>query len=268
MNSNSRPLAEKFAFVTIRGVARIVLPLGVGFGIFSKIAKSAFVRAAADQIQNRGDRVSSARIAALTGLSRQDVARIRLESEPPAARASLQRTERVMYGWFNDRRFLGVDGQPKPLPVTGDVSFTELVRAYSGDIPRKAVLEELLAGGMATIDGSGSVIALRQHYATKSGDPVDLPSVTADAEALLDVIAGESGKKHASFRRISVAFPTRNASAVVRKTIAIRVERFLEGLSDYLHTESAASSRGQRIDACDNTVVSVLVAKHESSGSP
>ena len=51
---------------------------------------------------------------------------------------------RVVSGWVRDSRFLDSNGQPAVLPVEGNgVSFNELVRHFSGDMPVRAVLDEL-----------------------------------------------------------------------------------------------------------------------------
>jgi hypothetical protein len=41
-----------------------------------------------------------------------------------------------------------VAGQPRDLPFDGPLSFAELVRRYSGDLPARAVLDELLRVGI------------------------------------------------------------------------------------------------------------------------
>ena len=265
MDFRSRTLAEKFAYAIIRSVARILLPKGIGFGSFSQIAKYAFVRAAADQIDGHGGRASSARVAALTGLSRQDVARLRWSNTAVTPQALLQRTERVMHGWFNDARYLDASGQPRALPIAGENSFTKLVREYSGDIPRKAVLDELVAGAMVVIDKYGEVQALRQHHAASKSDGIDLECLAADAGALLNAAADCTEASSASYSRIGVQFPEGYVPAAVTRIVAIRTERFLEALADYLHAESAAACRGVELSSDDLSTLIVLVATYEST---
>jgi hypothetical protein len=258
----SRSLGNRFAFVVVTRLARILLPLGVGFGEFAQTAKSAFVAAAAHRIRGRGDRVSTARVAALTGLSRADVAVLRRNPPTVATVAALQRTERVMHGWFNDGRFVDSVGSPRVLPLTGHDSFDELVRTFSGDIPRRAVLDELLAGGMVAMTSHNHVRPLRRHHAHSTTDAIDLESITFDAAIFLDAAASTGASDKSMLRRVSVAFPNGALTAATRRNIALRTERFLEGISEYLHSESMSQQYG---DPNTEAVIHVLVTKSESS---
>jgi len=58
--------------------------------------------------------------------------------------AQQSRGERVISGWMSDHQFLDRRGRPQRLPITGKkVSFASLVRKFGGDVPHRAVLEEL-----------------------------------------------------------------------------------------------------------------------------
>jgi hypothetical protein len=238
VDSASKPLASQFAFVVTKRLASILLPIGFGLGDFISAAKAAFVEAAAEQIRKRGDRPTAARIAVVTGMSRAEVAKIRLHDDLVSRPFAAQRTERVMHGWFADARYVDAAGNPRALPMTGPASFDELVRKYSGDIPRRAVLDELLAGGMAEVTQSGTVKALRRHYLLASGRPVaDLAGLAADADVFLYSATNRSESGESAIRRVSVEFPD-GIPPSVRKTATLRTERFLEALADYLHASA------------------------------
>lgn len=114
---------------------------------FSKLAREAFVRAAASRSRLRNGRVNHSKVAALTGLARKDIRRI-LNSPttgPQSDRATRSPSERVIHGWLTDRRFISEEGHPRPLSVGGKRSaFGRLVKTYGGDISPRAVLEELM----------------------------------------------------------------------------------------------------------------------------
>jgi hypothetical protein len=57
------------------------------------------------------------------------------------------RATRVLTGWARDADFLDRRGQPRPLEVDGAASFAVLVKRYSGDMPARAVLDELVRVG-------------------------------------------------------------------------------------------------------------------------
>jgi hypothetical protein len=237
----SKSLASQFAFIITKRLASILLPIGFGLGDFISAAKAAFVEAAAEQIKKRGDRPSAARIAVVTGMSRAEVAKIRVDHEVVARPFAEQRTERVMHGWFADSLYVDSTGDPKILPMTGPGSFDELVRKYSGDIPRRAVLDELIAGGMAEITQFGTVKALRRHYLLTSGRPIiDLSGLAADADIFLCSATNSLESDDSAIRRVSVQFPD-GIPLSVRRTVTLRTERFLEALADYLHANAVSA---------------------------
>ena len=267
MEPASRTLASRLAFVVAKRIAAILLPLGFGVGDFVAAAKLAFVEAAADQIKKRRERPSTARIAVVTGLSRAEVAKIRASKQNAPRPFAAQRTERVMHGWFTDPRYVGPDGRPRPLSMTGPGSFDELVRMHSGDIPRRAVLAELLAGGMAEVGDSGEVIALRRHYLlAPGGPPADLEVLATDADVFFRGAATGTQGDLAMIRRVSAQFPD-GIPLSVRRTASLRTERFLEALADYLHTASKPSPSQRRANDSGGTVFHIMITQCETEDS-
>lgn len=128
-------------------LALALLPRGITPKSFSRLAREAFIRAAARQARLRNGKVNHSKIAALTGLPRKEIKRILsrpstgLESDATTRMPS----ERVLRGWLTDRRFLTRHGRPKPLVPVGEAfSFERLVKEYGGDVSPRAVLEELV----------------------------------------------------------------------------------------------------------------------------
>lgn len=235
--STSPPSAtEHTAFALVESFAKLAIPEGFSVGEFINTAKSAFVSAAASEISSRGKRPSISRIATITGLSRAEVAKIRAgESEAKAAIAD-PRTERVMYGWYTDPEFVDDSGAPRVLPMFGETSFEQLVRRFSGDIPRRALLDELIAGGMAELVDETTVRALRRHHATPSGLSDKLRELP---DSLNVVIRSASDQKWGKTQKIAVNF-SQPIPTSVRKTVDQRTERYLEAISDYLHAQASA----------------------------
>ena len=254
--------ATQLAFALTKRIASILIPLGFGFGDFSTAAKAAFVAAAEAQIRNRGKRPSTAKISILTGLTRAEVARIRAGKQQPTKSTSEQRTERVMHGWFTDPHYVDDRGAPRSLPMKGPESFEELVRRYGADVPRKAVLEELISGGMATLDSAELVSALRRHHVAPTKDHVDLDRLSTDLETIF--LSSEATVAGATplLRRITVQFGGPIAASV-KRTVNVRTERFLEALSDYLHSEASASTQTANASQ-PGPAFSILVSQSES----
>jgi Family of unknown function (DUF6502) len=266
VDSPTGAAANGFAFAVVKRLAAFLLPLGIGLGDFLQISKAAFVAAASDHIRARGDRVSTSRIAVITGLSRAEVAKIRANGHQRRSIVGRQRTERVMHGWHTDSAFVDESGKPRSLPVDGGGSFAELVRKYGGDVPPRAVFRELIAGGMARIGASGDLVPIRRHFVAAAGDELDFGRLEADANVFFDGAVGSRTSRYSTLRRVSVRFRTEIPTGV-RKNVALRTERFLEALSEYLH--AAADHSAKRADSeNEGEAFHVLVAQAELDDNP
>ena len=126
-------------------LALVLLPRGMTPRRFSELARYAFVRAAADISRLRNGRVNYSRVAAQTGLTRADVKRLLHRNAREANKGGGNTAvERVINGWRTDGQFTVRLGRPKPLRITGRRgSFAQLVKKYGGDVPHRAVLDEL-----------------------------------------------------------------------------------------------------------------------------
>lgn len=133
----------------LRPLVRIALRNGVSIGEFSEVLKTVYVEIAATNFHVPGRKPSQSRIAIISGLTRKEVARIVTELKSNRAVATndnSNRVTRVLVGWHTDPDFTGPYGIPLELGFdeTRWPNFTELVRRYSGDMPARAMLDELL----------------------------------------------------------------------------------------------------------------------------
>jgi hypothetical protein len=155
---------DTLLFEILSSIAAILVSTGYGFSRVNKLTKMAFVRAASSADHASESRTSIARIAALTGLTRTDVsAMIRTRNtNPPVPGGSTSRVARVASGWITDKKFTRKAAGPRHLEFAGPGnSFTALVRRYSGDIPPKALLTEMIRLGIARRSKSGKLVLIR-----------------------------------------------------------------------------------------------------------
>lgn len=136
----------------------MLLPRGITPQRFSRIARQAFIRAAAERSRLKNGRVNRSKVAALTGLTRREIKQIldldQSNAKPKENRSARTPTARVVQGWLTDRRFLTKQGHPKMLTNNGgNSSFQRLVKDYGGDISPRAVLEELAQGKAIRVFG-------------------------------------------------------------------------------------------------------------------
>ena len=131
-------------------LTRILLKNGVTFGEFSEVVKTSFVTVAAKEFKVPGKKMSKARIAIVTGLTRKEVQRLSTtdQQERFNLKTNLNRITRVLSGWHTDPDYIGPYGLPLEIRYDSenenDVTFVRLVQQYSGDMTPRAMLDELL----------------------------------------------------------------------------------------------------------------------------
>lgn len=153
----------------LKPLVRVLIRSGVSFAEFAEVAKRLFVELAMRDMQIPGRKASVSRAAVLTGLSRKEVQRTLRESETSQLPGEQRnRAARVIEGWLNDPRFLDQEGRPRVLPATGGGdSFAELVQQYGADVPPRAILDELVRVGAASVDAEGHVVLTDRRYVAR-----------------------------------------------------------------------------------------------------
>lgn len=182
-----------FAETILRPVIRMLLRFGLSYPEFNQISRKLFVSVAMQEPEFRIPRRRhqyKSRVALLTALSRKEVLRL-LEAKRPVDDAELQqsnRAARVLDGWLHDSRFLDERGEPLPLPfkaADGRRSFSLLVADYSGDIPPRAVLDELLATMTCATFGDDDIRIVRREYVARAFDVETMTAAAMRATAYL-----------------------------------------------------------------------------------
>lgn len=219
----------------LRPLVRIVMQRGMAFEPFADIVRNVFVEVAQRDFALDGRKQTVSRISVLTGLTRKEVARQLGHpiAEDEEAAASYNRAARVVTGWIQDHPLEGTASGAAPLPVEGPGSFAEVVRRYSGDMPVRAVLDELRrVGAVRTRDGE--VELLQRHYIPPLGDERKLVYLGDDAADLIATIGHNLGAEPGETRLQRKVFydnvPTESL-AEVRRIARERGERLLDDLA-------------------------------------
>jgi len=143
-------------------LVRLLLRHGVSHAEFVNWAKQAYVQEAENHFGIGDKSPTVSRIAIVTGINRKEVKRIReLPSDVDTGVSKHNRAVRVVTGWIQDPDFQTTRGQPLTL-VYGDPedSFNQLVKRHGGDVPARAMLDELLRVG--TVKHNNNKVTL-QH---------------------------------------------------------------------------------------------------------
>ncbi len=191
MKATVRDILHGAVIRLLKPLARILLRHNVSFLTFSDLAKRVFVEVAEEAFPPQGRKQSISRIAMLTGLSRKEVHRVKRLPHPSDDEAMVQqeRSTRVISGWSRDPSFLDAEGNPLPLHFEGEeVTFCDLVRRYSGDIPPRAVLDELLRVGLAERREDGLIRLIARAYIPRAGTAEKLAILGIEASDLLSTI--------------------------------------------------------------------------------
>lgn len=170
----------------------MLLRNNVSHRTFAELAKLVYVEVANAEFGITGKKQTTSRIAILSGLTRKEVQRILAQpSHTESVREEeYHRASRVITGWVRDPDFGDGKGHPHPLRMEGKrASFSALIKRYSGDIPVRALLDELRRVGAVKQLKDGRICLLARGYIPRKG-PVEklkvLGSDTADLIATID----------------------------------------------------------------------------------
>ena len=180
-----------------RAVARLLRPLfrvllrhGKSYRAFEEVAKRTFVDVALSDFGIPGKKPSVSRVSILSGLTRKEVQRLlqapALEDTGTGERRN--RAARVLTGWLRDPDFLDPQGDPRALDVDGERGFAALVRRHSGDMPTRAVLDELLRVGAVDRLPDGRIALLARGYVPRQGASEMVDMLGADVADLIETI--------------------------------------------------------------------------------
>ena len=175
----------------LRALVRLLLKHGVSFQAFSDLAKRAYVHSAREDFAIPGRKPTTSRIAVITGLTRKEIQKLG-EGETASDAEALERynrAARVVSGWVRDKDFCDTDGEPLALPQEGpEISFTEIVRRHSGDMPPRAVLDELLRVGAVERTDDETIRLVTHAYIPRTSDSDKLAILGADVSDLIHTI--------------------------------------------------------------------------------
>jgi hypothetical protein len=232
----------------IRPLARTVLRHGVSFREFDQLARRAFVQAATADYGIRGRPTNISRVAAMTGLSRKEIRRIRNtpDAEGGVAVPKRNRAAELLHLWHTDPEYLSAAGEPKVLPYRGETtSFTGLVKRVGGDLPPGALRAELLRAHAIERLPDGSLRAVKRYFIPFDVDFRLLEGLRFGLRSLTATVlynANPANRAHPKFQRVveSRHVPAGIAS-VAREKLRQMLTDASARLDDYLSGVESAT---------------------------
>ena len=175
----------------LRALVRIMMRYGMPYEGFAELAKRVYVEVAEKDFAIPGRKQSVSRISTLTGIYRREVSRL---IELPAIddadiTARHNRAARVIGGWLQDPDYRDANDEALVLDMNGEApSFTHLVRKYSGDIPARAIRDELMRVGAVELDEDDMIHLLSRAYVPRHGEADMLAVLGTDVSDFIQTI--------------------------------------------------------------------------------
>ncbi len=165
---------------------------GMAFGEFSRLAKLAYIEVIEKELMEATQKATTSQIAISSGLTRKDVSNLRKEITPnpaPKKHVKQNRATRVISAWISDPEFCSQLGKAKNINIQGEHgTFEKLVAQYSGDMPYRAMLKELLRIGAIELKGDDEVILVRAAYIPSDGENGMYELLGEDVSLLISTI--------------------------------------------------------------------------------
>jgi hypothetical protein len=221
-------------------LVRILLRNGMAAKSFYESVKQAYVLVARKEFGISGKEATTSRIAILTGLTRKEVQAL---LDMPVNREGryedeYNRAARVITGWLRDPDFGDGNGHPSPLRMAGKrLSFGALVKRYSGDIPVRAMLDELIRVGAVRLIRDGRIALAVRGYIPQKGMDQRLAILGQDASDLISTIDhnlyGDSSRPRVQRKVMYDNVPV-DAAEAFRSIAEACAQEMLEGLDRWL----------------------------------
>lgn len=263
-DSKSNALANAIRRM-LRPLVRLMLRNGMAFADFSAIAKKEFVAVADEDYLLPTGKRSVSRVSVLTGINRKDVKRLLEEpNELPAVENN--RAARVIDGWLRDSDYHAKNGEPLPLILDhSEVSFSSLVRKYSGDMPPRTVLDELIRVG--AVKQEGKQVSLCNNAYVPTNDNVELLNLSGTSMAdLLNTIDHNLNKEKSETRlQLSVAYDDVSSQGVelFKKLSNEKAAELLNTLDTFLASQDRSINPSIEGEGQYRTGMGIYYFEHE-----
>jgi hypothetical protein len=179
---------QQVSALVLRPLVRLLLKHGVSAQALEAELRAVLVSEGASMLEKQNQKATVSAIAVLTGLSRKEVKRLQdLQRQDIIEEVdSRNRVVRTISAWCNEASF-STDGNPRVLPLSGEDSFSELVRRFSGDMTSSTMLQTLRNAG--NVETSGDRVTLvKKEYLPLATSSERLMLFGTDVSELMETI--------------------------------------------------------------------------------
>ncbi|MGD9762789.1 MAG: DUF6502 family protein [Candidatus Binatia bacterium] len=243
----------------LRPLVRQLIAHGVTYPAFSRLAKEVFIDVGTRDFTLPFKKQTDSRVALVTGITRKEIGQIR-RGQAPAPSAALELhnalAARIVGRWLAAPPYVDEAGVPRLLSYEAGpdaASFVSLVGELGGDIPARAVLDELLRVGAATLTPRGNVRLAERAYVPAQGAEEKFAILGTDATDLIEaVVHNIECPRGEAFLQRTVRYDNIGAEALpaVREQVRALGAEFVQAvnrlLSDADRDVRPAAPGGQR----------------------
>ncbi len=236
-------------------VSRLLLRAGISYNDFDSLVRRAFVQTAGDEFGIRGRPTNSSRIAAMTGIPRKEVSKIRGERpvDVNRIRSELTPLGDVLHHWHTDAEYVNHQGLPLVLQLEGDCpSFSDLVRKYAGDLPVGAIKVELIRTGAVRIDADNALHVLKRVAVPDAIDDRLVTALSFSLSCLASTVAHNSNPDRRTSSRIERFVQSDQLSERTKKKLRRFAQRRMESFTEEIDDVFSTVSRDE--SACEGRV--------------
>lgn len=163
----------------LRPLVKLFIRCGITFPALTSLLRELYVNVAEYDFALPDKEQTDSRVSLLTGIHRKEVSRLRGAGAPVhIVPAALSRTSRILAHWIAAPEFTDKRGNPLPLPRTSEKpsapSFESLVASVTRDVRPRAILDEWLDRGLATIDSKERVVLAEAAFIPSGGSEQQL----------------------------------------------------------------------------------------------
>ncbi len=173
MSGNPRSSSEHFRHELLAGLerfltlfGRILLRLGVGYGEFTSIARRAFAVGGAKSLGLDSPADDPERVAALTGLTTDDIsAAMSINRDPGEDHSLFSPLSTILHFWHHDPDFTDLEKNPRQLNIWGETpSFDSLAQRVGGGASTEQLLTDLEEWGCVERTDDGRLRVLTDCF--------------------------------------------------------------------------------------------------------
>ena len=242
----------------LRPLVRQLIARGVTYPAFSRLAKEVYIEVGTRHFTLSFKRQTDCRVALVTGITRKEIGQIRRgQAARPADAMELAHgvAARVVGRWRAAPPYAAPDGAALTLSYdrAGDAaSFVDLVGEIGGDIPPRAVLDELLRAGAATLTPRDAVRLTAPASLPARDVEAKLARLGTDAAELIEAITHDIEQPSDAFLQRKVFSDHIGAAALpeVRSQVRRLGDDFARAvqqvLGSYERTAAAPGGAGAR----------------------